>query len=156
MLDDFLNLAYHGMRAQDAAFNIKIEKRLDPKLGAIKINPQALSRVIINLCNNGFYATREKQKKSGADYHPIISLTTVDLGEKVEIRIRDNGTGIPATILNKIFNPFFSTKPTGTGTGLGLSISYDIITQMHKGELKVQTEEGQYTEFIIRLPKNLQ
>jgi signal transduction histidine kinase len=112
--------------------------------------------VILNICNNGFYATREKQKKSGADYSPTLSFSTADLGEKIEIRLRDNGTGIPASIRDKIFNPFFSTKPTGTGTGLGLSISYDIITQMHKGELKVQTEEGQYTEFIIRLPKNLQ
>jgi signal transduction histidine kinase len=156
LLEDFVNLAYHGMRAQDLAFNIKFEKNLDPKLGAIKINPQAISRVILNICNNGFYATREKQKKSGADYSPTLSFSTADLGEKIEIRLRDNGTGIPASIRDKIFNPFFSTKPTGTGTGLGLSISYDIITQMHKGELKVQTEEGQYTEFIIRLPKNLQ
>jgi signal transduction histidine kinase len=156
MLEDFVNLAYHGMRAQDSAFNVKMEKHLDPDLRAVKINPQALSRVIINLCNNGFYATREKQKKNGADYSPTLTFSTADTGEKIEIRLRDNGTGIPASIRDKIFNPFFSTKPTGTGTGLGLSISYDIITQMHKGELQVQTEEGQYTEFIIRLPKNLQ
>jgi signal transduction histidine kinase len=155
MLEDFLNLAYHGMRAQDPGFNVAIEKRLDRNLAAIKIYPEALSRVIINICNNGFYATREKKKKSGANYEPAMALTTADLGEKVEIRLRDNGVGIPAKILDKIFNPFFTTKPTGSGTGLGLSISYDIITQMHKGELKVQTEEGQYTEFIIRLPKNL-
>jgi len=155
MLEEFLNLAYHGMRAQDPAFNVTMEKHLAPTLGAIQIYPEALSRVIINICNNGFYATREKKKKSDTNYAPAISLTTADLGERVEIRFRDNGTGIPAKILDKIFNPFFTTKPTGSGTGLGLSISYDIITQMHKGELKVQTEEGQYTEFIIRLPKNL-
>jgi len=155
MLEDFMSLAYHGMRAQDPGFNIKIEKNLAANLGAIKINPQALSRVIINICNNGFYATREKKKTGGADYQPVIALSTADLGEKVEMRIRDNGTGIPASVREKIFNPFFTTKPTGTGTGLGLSISHDIITQMHKGELDAQTEDGQYTEFIIRLPKNL-
>jgi signal transduction histidine kinase len=155
MVEDFVNLAYHGMRAQDPTFNIRIEKNLAPNLAPVKINPQAISRVIINICNNGFYATREKQKKNGAGYDPTVSLATADLGEKIEIRIRDNGTGIPAHVRDKIFNPFFSTKPTGTGTGLGLSISYEIITQMHKGELKVETEEGQYTEFIMRLPKNL-
>ena len=155
MLEDFMNLAYHGMRAQDPGFNVKIEKHFDPQLGPIKINPQAISRVIINICNNGFYATREKQKKSGAAYQPTMTLITSSVNDKVEIRIRDNGSGIPKTIVDKIFNPFFSTKPTGTGTGLGLSISHDIVTQMHKGELNVQTEEGQYTEFIIRLPKNL-
>jgi len=155
MLEDFMNLAYHGMRAQDPAFNVKIEKNLDPHLGLLKINPQAISRVIINICNNGFYATREKQKKSGADYQPTLTMATSGTGDRAEIRIRDNGAGIPKAILDKIFNPFFSTKPTGTGTGLGLSISYDIVTQMHKGELNVQTEEGQYTEFIIRLPQNL-
>lgn len=155
MLEDFLNLAYHGMRAQDPSFNVTLEKHLDPKLQEIKIYPEAFSRVIINICNNGFYATREKKKISDANYNPIITLTTADLGEHVEIRLRDNGTGIPPKILDKIFNPFFTTKPTGAGTGLGLSISYDIITQMHKGELKVQTAEEQYTEFILRLPKNL-
>ena len=155
MLEDFMNLAYHGMRAQDPAFNVKIEKHLDPRLGLININPQAISRVIINICNNAFYATRQKQKKTGADYQPTLTMTTSGMGDKVEMRIRDNGSGIPNALLDKIFNPFFSTKPTGTGTGLGLSISYDIVTQMHKGELKVQTAEGQYTEFIIRLPKNL-
>lgn len=155
MLEDFMNLAYHGMRAQDPGFNVKIEKHFDPQLGLLKINPQAISRVIINICNNGFYATREKQKKSGAAYQPTMTMITSSVNDKVEIRIRDNGSGIPKTILDKIFNPFFSTKPTGTGTGLGLSISHDIVTQMHKGELNVQTEEGQYTEFIIRLPKNL-
>jgi len=155
MLADFVNLAYHGMRAQDPNFNTKIEEHFDPAVGAIKINPQAFSRVIINICNNGFFATREKKRRRGEAYHPTISLTTVDLGDRVEIRIRDNGTGMPQSILEKIFNPFFTTKPAGTGTGLGLSISYDIITQMHKGELKVQTAEGEFTEFIIRLPKNL-
>ena len=155
MLEDFMNLAYHGMRAQDPGFNVKIEKHFDPHLGLLKINPQALSRVIINICNNAFYATRQKQKKTGAEYQPTLTMTTSGIGNKAEIRIRDNGSGIPQTIVDKIFNPFFSTKPTGTGTGLGLSISYDIVTQMHKGELIVQTEEGQYTEFIIRLPKNL-
>lgn len=155
MLEDFMNLAYHGMRAQDPGFNVKIEKHFDPHLGLLKINPQALSRVIINICNNAFYATRQKQKKTGAEYQPTLTMTTSGVGNQAEIRIRDNGSGIPQTIVDKIFNPFFSTKPTGTGTGLGLSISYDIVTQMHKGELIVQTEEGQYTEFIIRLPKNL-
>jgi signal transduction histidine kinase len=155
MVEDFVNLAYHGMRAQDPGFNIKIEKNLAANLAAIKINPQALSRVIINICNNGFYATREKKKTAGADYQPTIALSTTDLSDRVEMRIRDNGIGIPAHVREKIFNPFFTTKPTGTGTGLGLSISHDIITHMHKGELDLQTEDGQYTEFIIRLPKNL-
>jgi signal transduction histidine kinase len=155
MLQEYVNLAYHGMRAQEPTFNIKIETTYDPNIRGLKVNPQAISRVLLNICNNGFYATHEKKKKLGNAYSPTISLATADAGDRVEIRIRDNGTGMPPQVLEKIFNPFFTTKPTGVGTGLGLSISYDIITQMHKGELNVQTKEGQFTEFIIRLPKNL-
>lgn len=156
MVEEYVNLAYHGMRAHDPTFNVKIDTSFDSTIGEIKVNPQAISRVLVNICNNGFYATQEKKRKLGDSYAPTITITTASLGAQVEIRIRDNGTGIPPHVVDKIFNPFFTTKPTGEGTGLGLSITYDIITQMHKGELKVETEEGNFTEFIIRLPKNLQ
>ncbi len=153
LLEDDLSLAYQGMRAQDPTFNIKIEKQLDRNIGAVKLNPQAFNRVIINICNNGFYATREKKQKADNDYLPTLTFTTANRGDQVEIKIRDNGTGIPSHVVDKIFNPFFTTKPAGMGTGLGLSISNDIVAQMHKGELKVRTEPGSYTEFIILLPK---
>jgi signal transduction histidine kinase len=153
LLETGVGLAYHGMRAQNASFNVKLEQQYDPAIGEMMINPQALSRVIVNICNNAFYATEEKKKQAGSAYMPTLTFTTKDLGGKVEIKIRDNGTGIPPKVLGKIFNPFFSTKPTGAGTGLGLSISHDVIAQMHKGELKVNTAEGEFTEFVIILPK---
>ena len=153
LLAEYVNLAYHGLRAQDQSFNIKIETTYDPAVGMMNVVPQNLSRVFLNIVNNGCYSTNEKKKNKGAGFNPTISVTTKNFSDKVEIRIRDNGNGIPKSVLDKIFNPFFTTKPTGIGTGLGLSLSYDIIVQEHKGEIRVDTKEGEYAEFIITLPK---
>jgi signal transduction histidine kinase len=162
ILDEYVMLAFHGMRAQDNSFNIKIEKAYDDSIGRVEVVPQNLSRVFLNLINNAFYATHEKKKANSKQqtanqdsFSPVLSVKTKNLGNKIEIRIRDNGSGIPAHIREKIFNPFFTTKPTGQGTGLGLSISYDIIVQEHKGEIKVETQEGEFTEFVISLPREM-
>lgn len=153
LVEEYINLAYHGMRAKESSFNVKIEKDLDESVGEVSLNPQAFSRVLLNIANNGFYATHYKNKRAGSDYHPEISFSTRNLGDKVELKIRDNGPGIPEEVRAQIFNPFFTTKPTGDGTGLGLSISYDIVTQMHGGDIQVETADGEFTEFIITLPK---
>ena len=153
ILDEYVMLAYHSMRGTDSTFNIKIEKNYDPTIGRVEVFPQDLSRVFLNLVNNACYATHEKKKALGDSYSPVLSVATKNLGNKIEIRIRDNGNGIPLEIREKIFNPFFTTKPTGQGTGLGLSISYDIIVQEHRGEITVETEEGKFTEFVVRLPR---
>jgi signal transduction histidine kinase/ligand-binding sensor domain-containing protein len=153
ILDEYIMLAFHGMRAQDSSFNIKIEKIYDNSIGQVEVAPQDISRVFLNLINNACYATHEKKKALGEAYSPVLTVRTKNLGDKIEIRIRDNGSGIPANIRDRIFNPFFTTKPTGQGTGLGLSISHDIIVQGHKGEIFVETEDGAFTEFIVRLPR---
>ncbi len=152
LLDEYVNLAYHGMRAQDSAFNISIEKAYDPAVGIIDVAPQDLSRVFLNITNNACYATRERKRAAGDSYSPTLWVKTRRLGDWAEVRIRDNGTGIPRDILDKVFNPFFTTKPAGQGTGLGLSMSYDIVISGHGGELRVDSEEGRFTEFILRLP----
>lgn len=154
LVAEYLNLAYHGFRAQDSSFNIKMETDYDQNIGSINIVPQNISRVLLNIFNNGCYSVNEKKKEKKDSYSPIIKVTTKDLGEKVEIIIRDNGKGIPQDIIDKVFNPFFTTKPTGKGTGLGLSLSYDIIVQEHKGEIKVSSEVGEFAEFTITIPKN--
>ncbi len=152
LLEQYVNLAYHGMRAQNKDFNITIEKEYDTTLEKLNVVPQDLSRVFLNIINNGCYAAYERGKKAtDNDFSPTLKVSTKNLNGKVEIRIGDNGNGIPANILDKIFQPFFTTKPTGEGTGLGLSLSYDIITKVHNGELKVETNEGVGTEFIIIL-----
>ncbi len=153
LLDEAVNLTYHGMRANDASFNITIEKDYDESIGKLEVVPQDLSRVFLNISNNACYATHQKQKMNLDGFAPTLSVSTKNLNGKIEIRIRDNGNGIPAAVRDKIFNPFFTTKPTGQGTGLGLSISYDIIVQEHHGEIKVETEEGEFTEFVVRLPR---
>ena len=154
LLDQYVTLAYHGLRAQDKEFNISIEKDYDETLEKINVVPQDISRVFLNLINNACYAAYDKKKKSSDNnFSPILKVSTKSLDGKVEIRIGDNGNGIPAEILDKIFQPFFTTKPTGEGTGLGLSLSYDIIVKQHSGEIKFESEEGTYTEFIITLPK---
>jgi signal transduction histidine kinase len=160
LLEESVNLVYHGLRAQDSSFNITIEKELDPGVGKIKAVPEDINRVFLNILNNACYAAHrkktEKSKEQTASmegFAPTLAVRTKNLGDKIEIRIRDNGDGIPKDIRDKIFNPFFTTKPAGQGTGLGLSISYDIIVQEHKGEIKVETEEGEFTEFVIKLPK---
>jgi len=154
LLEQDINLAYHGMRAQDKDFNITIEKDYDDSIGKINIIPQDISRVFLNTINNACYAAYDRKKKSGNDFNPVLKVSTKNLNGKVEIRIGDNGNGIPADIIDKIFQPFFTTKPTGEGTGLGLSLSYDIVTKVHGGELKVETKEGEYTSFIITLPNS--
>jgi len=159
LLDEAVNLVYHGLRANDVSFNVTIEKEYDETIGKLDVVPQDMSRVFLNIINNACYAAFQKQKAKGKEqtatnnFSPTLSVSTKNLGDKIEIRIRDNGNGIPVDIREKIFNPFFTTKPTGQGTGLGLSISYDIIVQEHKGEIKVETEDGKFTEFVVRLPR---
>lgn len=153
LLAEYVHLAYHGMRAQDASFHITMETAYDPSIGLVEVVPQDLGRVFLNLLNNACYAVHEKHKALGKGFSPTLSVRTTNLGERVEIRIRDNGNGIAPEVREKLFQPFFTTKPAGTGTGLGLSISHDIVVQEHKGEINVDTEVGRYTEFIVTLPK---
>ena len=153
LLAEYVNLGYHGMRAQDSSFNLKIESDYDSSIGMINAVPQDLSRVFLNIINNSCYATNQKKKELKDAYFPILEVHTKNLDKKVEIRIRDNGTGIPQDVLDKVFNPFFTTKPAGQGTGLGLSLSFDIVVQEHKGEMRVDSKEGEYTEFVIIIPK---
>jgi signal transduction histidine kinase len=154
LVEDALNLAYHGARAQDANFNITQDRDLDRRIAPIEMVPQEISRVLLNLFGNGFYAAgKRKREVADPSYQPVLKVSTRDLGAAVEVRVRDNGTGIPPDIRDRLFQPFFTTKPTGEGTGLGLSISYDIITQQHGGTIEVDSEVGSYTEFTIRLPR---
>jgi len=148
--DEYLRLAYHGLRAKDKSFNSDFKTEFDESLPKITVIPQDMGRVLLNLINNAFYAVNEKVKKQGADYKPMVEVSTRKLGDKVEIKVTDNGSGIPDSIKAKIFQPFFTTKPTGSGTGLGLSLSYDIV-KAHGGELKVESKEDEGTEFIIYL-----
>jgi signal transduction histidine kinase len=153
LLDQYVNLAYHGMRAQNKDFNITIEKDYDGSLEKINVVPQDISRVFLNIINNACYAANERNVQEDNDFSPTLKVSTKKLNDKVEIRIVDNGNGIPENIKDKIFQPFFTTKPTGEGTGLGLSLSYDIVTKVHSGELKVETKGSEGTSFIILLPK---
>ncbi|MGB3074841.1 MAG: HAMP domain-containing sensor histidine kinase, partial [Chitinophagales bacterium] len=172
LCDEYLRLTYHGLRAKDKSFNAIMKTDFDAAIGKISIVPQDIGRVILNLLTNAFYAVNEKVKKHHEDfpdgaltkagYEPTVSISTKKTGDKVKISISDNGNGIPSKVLDKIFQPFFTTKPTGQGTGLGLSLSYDIITKGHGGELKVETKAGERnpdslgngegTTFIILLP----
>jgi two-component system NtrC family sensor kinase len=151
LTDEYLRLSYHGLRAKDKSFNAAMETDFDPSVKSINIVQQDIGRVLLNIFNNAFYAVTEKKKLAGEDYEPTVYVTTRKLNDTIEIIIRDNGNGVPPRVLEKIFQPFFTTKPTGQGTGLGLSISYDII-KSHDGEIKVDAEEGKFTEFIITLP----
>jgi PAS domain S-box-containing protein len=153
LLAEYVNLAYHGMRAKEASFNITIESDYDDSIGQVQLVPQDISRVFLNLINNACYATHKKKQEMGDEFSPLLAVRTRNLGVNFEIRIRDNGLGMTSEVLDKIFNPFFTTKPAGEGTGLGLSISHDVIVQQHRGELKVETAVGEYAEFIITLPK---
>ncbi|MCG2613282.1 ATP-binding protein [Terrimonas sp. NA20] len=154
LCDEYLRLAFHGLRAKDKTFNANFETSFDQSIGRISVMPQEIGRVILNLINNAFYAVTEKGKQQIAGYKPTVTVTTQKNGSKILIQIKDNGTGIPQTALDKIFQPFFTTKPTGQGTGLGLSMSYDIITKGHGGELKAETTQGERTVFTIQLPTN--
>ena len=153
LLAEYTNLAYHGMRALDQSFNVKIETDLDPSIGKMKVVPQDLSRAFLNIVNNACYAANDKRKNAQNGFSPVVKVSAKNLGDTIEIRIRDNGNGIPREVLDRMFNPFFTTKPAGIGTGLGLSLTYDIITQVHKGQIDVDTKEGEFAEFIIRIPK---
>jgi signal transduction histidine kinase len=154
IVEESLNLAYHGARAERQGFNITLQKALDPEAGEVDLFPQEITRVLLNLISNGFYAaTKRRAQEAGGAFEPTLSATTRNLGDSVEIRIRDNGTGIPADVKAKMFNPFFTTKPAGEGTGLGLSLSHDIVVKQHAGTIEVETEVGSYTEFRIVLPR---
>ncbi len=154
LIEEALNLAYHGGRAQDQSFNITLDRDFDAAIAPIELTPQDITRVCLNLFGNGFYATAKRQKEEGdPGFKPTLKVATRDFGDAVEVRIRDNGVGIPAEIRDKLFQPFFTTKPTGEGTGLGLSISYDIVTQRHGGTITVDSRVGEFTEFTVRLPR---
>ena len=154
LIEESLNLAYHGARAEKQGFNITLERSFDPAAGEVDLFPQEITRVLLNLISNGFYAaTKRKAEANGGDYEPTLAAMTKNLGDNVEIRIRDNGTGIPPEVKEKMFNPFFTTKPAGEGTGLGLSISHDIIVKQHGGSIEVDTQPGEFTEFRIILPR---
>jgi signal transduction histidine kinase len=153
LLDESLNLAYHGARAEKREFNVTLQRDFDEKAGTIEVFPQEITRVFLNLISNGFYAvTKRKLENGSSGFDPVVRATTKNLGDTVEIRIRDNGTGIPAEVREKMFNPFFTTKPAGEGTGLGLSMSHDIIVKQHGGTIDVATEPGVFTEFRIVFP----
>jgi signal transduction histidine kinase len=151
LADEYLRLSYHGLRAKDKTFNASMKTDFDETIGKVNVISQDMGRVLLNLYNNAFYAVAEKKKDSMNGYEPTLFVSTKKLDGKVEICVKDNGNGIPQKTLNKIFQPFFTTKPTGEGTGLGLSLSYDIV-KVHEGTLKVETKEGEYTEFYIELP----
>ncbi|HWX32093.1 MAG TPA: GAF domain-containing protein [Steroidobacteraceae bacterium] len=154
LVEESLNLAYHGARAEKAGFSITLKRDLDPEAGALDLYPQEMTRALLNLISNGFYAaTRRKAEAADGAFEPVLSAVTRNLGKTIEIRIRDNGAGIPPEVKEKMFNPFFTTKPTGEGTGLGLSMTHDIIVKQHGGRIDVETELGVFTEFIITLPR---
>jgi GAF domain-containing protein len=154
LVDESLNLAYHGARAERPQFNVTLERDFDPDAGTVELFPQEITRVLLNLITNGFYAvTKRKAENGGADFEPTVSATTKSRSDHVEICIRDNGTGIPSDVREKMFNPFFTTKPAGEGTGLGLSMSHDIIVKQHGGTIDVDTIEGEFTAFTILLPR---
>jgi two-component system, NtrC family, sensor kinase len=152
LADEYLRLSYHGLRAKDKSFNADFKTDFDESVGKIKVAPQDIGRVLLNLYNNAFYSVNEKKKQLNGTFEPTIEVSTKRVGDKVELSVKDNGTGIPQKAVDKIYQPFFTTKPTGQGTGLGLSLSYDIV-KAHGGELKVQTKEDEGAEFIITLPR---
>ena len=154
LCDEYLRLAFHGLRAKDKSFNAAMKTDYDDSIGLIKIIPQDVGRVLLNLINNAFYAVTEKKNHDYNGYEPVVSVSTMKNGNKVSIAVADNGMGIQQKILDKIFQPFFTTKPTGQGTGLGLSLSYDIVTKGHSGELRVETKEGEGTTFVVSIPVN--
>ena len=151
LADEYLRLSYHGLRAKDKDFNANFTTNYDESIGKIEVVPQDIGRVLLNLYNNAFYAVSEKKKQLNGTFEPTVEVNTKRVGNKVELSVKDNGFGIPEKEVDKIFQPFFTTKPTRRGTGLGLSLSYDII-KAHVGEIKVKTKEGEGAEFIIQLP----
>jgi signal transduction histidine kinase len=154
LADEYIHLAYHGMRAKDKTFNANFTIDFDTTIDKIEVVPQEIGRVLLNLFNNAFYAVHQKKKQLNGIFEPVVSVRTQKKNGSLEILVEDNGNGIPQSDLKKLYNPFFTTKPTGEGTGLGLSLSYDIITKGHKGEMKVDTKEGEGATFTISLPIN--
>jgi signal transduction histidine kinase len=153
--EESLNLAYHGARAENPAFNVSLDTKLDPDTGYVDLYPQEFVRVLLNLISNGFYAAHKRKQLVGDEtFEPTLTLSTAGFADRVEIRVRDNGTGIPDDVKAKVFNPFFTTKPAGEGTGLGLSLSHDIVVKQHGGTLHVDTRVGEFTEFVITLPRS--
>jgi PAS domain S-box-containing protein len=155
LVDEALNLAYHGARAHDQSFNITLERDYPEGIAPVELNPQDMTRVCLNLISNGFYAARKRQADEGTAFEPRLKVTTRDLSDAVEIRVRDNGTGISPDIKDKLFQPFFTTKPTGEGTGLGLSITYDVVTKQHGGTITVESDMGEYTELTVTIPRQM-
>jgi signal transduction histidine kinase len=153
LVEESLNLAYHGARAERSDFQITLQRDLDPDAGEIELYPQEITRALLNMISNGFYAATRRAAAAGNGFEPTLQAATRGLSDRVEIRIRDNGTGIPREVKDKMFNPFFTTKPAGEGTGLGLSMSHDIIVKQHGGTIDVETEPGDFTEFVIVLPR---
>jgi signal transduction histidine kinase len=153
LVAESLNLAYHGARAESQEFKIRLDQDFDPAVGQVDLFPQEITRVLLNLISNGFYAAMKRKAEMRNSYEPILAAATRDLGDRVEIKIRDNGSGIPHEVKDKMFNPFFTTKPPGEGTGLGLSLSYDIIVKQHAGSIEVETQPGEFTEFRVTLPR---
>jgi len=154
LLVQYANLAYHGLRAQDPTLNLAIHTDCDAEVGEVDVAPEPLSRVILNLVNNACYAVHEKKKRVGGAFAPAVRVSSRDRGDHVEIRVWDNGDGIPEAIRARIFDPFFTTKPPGAGTGLGLSLSHDIVVGEHRGEMRTESREGEWTEFIVTIPKD--
>ena len=154
LADEYLRLAYHGMKAKEKSFNVDVKSDFDTTIEKVNVIQQDIGRVILNLITNAFYVVTEKKQQRGDNYEPIVTVSTKKAGDKVLISVSDNGNGIPQKVLDKIFQPFFTTKPAGQGTGLGLSLSYDIITNGHGGEITVETKEGKGSVFIISLPVN--
>ncbi len=154
LADEFMRLSYHGLRAKDKAFNAEMVTNFDPELPKINMVGQDMGRVILNLFNNAFYAVNQKKKTAGGDYRPEVSVTTSAENGRVSVTVKDNGTGIPDAIKEKIMQPFFTTKPTGEGTGLGLSLTYDMVVKGHGGSILVNSVEGEGSEFTISLPIN--
>jgi len=152
-VEEAVNLAYHGARAEKPGFNITLLKDFDPNVGEVDIYPQEFTRVLLNLISNGFYAAMKRKPEGDSAFEPTLKASTKNLGERIEIKIRDNGAGIPQEVKAKMFNPFFTTKPAGEGTGLGLSLSYDIVVKQHGGTIDVDTKPGEFTEFTIAIPR---
>jgi signal transduction histidine kinase len=155
LVDESLTRAYYNARAEQRGFTVKLERSFDPAAGEVDLFPREITRALLNLISNGFYATTKRHAEAnGGDHEPTLVATTKSLGDRVEIRIRDNGSGIPADVKEKMFDPFFTTKPTGEGTGLGLSISHDIVVKQHGGSIEVDTMPGEFAEFRVILPRS--
>jgi signal transduction histidine kinase len=154
LVEESLNLAYHGARAEKQGFKVNMERSFDPAAGQVDVFPQEITRALLNLISNGFYAATKRKEQANSDGdEPTLTAATKNLGDRVEITIRDNGPGVPPEVREKMFNPFFTTKPAGEGTGLGLSITHDIIVKQHSGSIEVDTQPGEYTEIKIILPR---